>query len=299
MEILLTTLLLLLPLITAQSTNCPSESYANAMWGPSGLGLISGTCNMGYSGSISRNCLSGGIWSTCVIGSCVRNQCLAKNEDNVNWPQTSSLLTATGSCLFPYFGSPTRPCDASGNFGAISNGCVLNLCPAGSYANADWLDSQPGLPSGTCSQGYSGTITRNCFTDGTWSTSVIGHCIRNQCGATIADNAQWYVTNSLTQAIGSCVSPYFGTSTRMCDANGVFGAVISPCYRPPNCPAGDYGAMTFPEAQPGQIVVGACMPDAMSLNGGPPSRKCLPNGVWSTAVVNVCMICPPDDNDST
>ena len=56
---------------------------------------------------------------------CAGLSCPAIEDGNAQWPLSTSLTpTVSGTCNAGFSGSPSRECDANGQWGAISNACA-------------------------------------------------------------------------------------------------------------------------------------------------------------------------------
>jgi hypothetical protein len=127
---------------------------------------------------------------------------------------------------------------SGGSWVANTKHCAL-ACPSSASVggdnagNAIWPNAIAGdnNVSGTCIAGYTGTPTRNCSADNTWS-AVTGACTQITCVASeiTLSYATWLETKSLTDNVqGQCAWPdYEGLPLANCDATGTWN-LISPC----------------------------------------------------------------------
>jgi hypothetical protein len=186
---------------------CPalSTSAVNAAFPTTNAGVQAvGTCIAGYAGSASRQCNLDATWGT-ASSTCVRTcshhghtrgrpgharltpsvslfpnaaiTCPALPSDgNAAWPVSNAgTTTVSGTCGVGYTGTPSRACDITGNWGAISSQCTQISCPAlSSFQNAAFPSVTAGAVStGACVSGYTGTASRQCNSDGTWGTATV------------------------------------------------------------------------------------------------------------------------------
>lgn len=108
------------------------------------------------------------------------NVCAAKTESNAQWPQTNSLVSASGVCVAGWAGSPTRYCSAAGVFESIVGSCVQKMCPPLTSNKATWTSVTAGTANvvGECELGYSGAPKRSCSIDGAWGSQSGTSCTR-------------------------------------------------------------------------------------------------------------------------
>ena len=138
-----------------------------------------GTCVAGYTGTTSRGCSLTGVWAT-PSPLCTAITCAAIENDGQqsSWPSAQAGQIATGTCFAGYEGSPTRACSIQGQWETVSNPCTQKQCAARSEGDADWPATLGGVTvSGTCKEGYYGTVSRSCSADGSWQP-ISGVCER-------------------------------------------------------------------------------------------------------------------------
>ena len=265
--------------------SCAATTKENAAFPQSdSMTTVTGTCVDGYTGTPQATCSSSGTWSNvspgCAIKVCAQ---LTDDVNNVVWPATNAFATATVTCSSGYVGSPSRPCLASGSFGAVTGSCVQLKCAAGSYDNANWGVTNAGATAtGTCESGYSGSPKRECLITGEWSSSVVDSpCTCNLCPAATNNNAVWPGdTPSNTVAVGACQPGFSGTPSRECTAAGEWGAISNPCAQI-YCPATQLDHADWPLTAAGTADVSA---PCGSGYGGHAVRSCDMHGNWATLV---------------
>ena len=174
---------------------CAAESAGNASW-PVTVGgdVANGTCDTTYGGAPNRTCNADGTWGDVDGLECVPLYCSTDlSVDNVTFPVTRAGETATGTCdEAGYIGSPTRACNATGDWATagFDGRCQPPPAPCAadaSYDNAAWPETAAGsTANGTCAPGFSstgGVATRACtlvqpaapdFWYGAWATNVTG-----------------------------------------------------------------------------------------------------------------------------
>lgn len=170
------------PCIALSVTSCFAINLGNedsgfAKWPESDLNrTIDGICENGYSGSPIRKCTSDGIWeeiSNPCVSDCYEITKPEKITGYATWEQALAGLVVTGSCMENYSGSPTRRCGSNGAWKSIKKPCVLTC---NDIAEADeatgyalWSQTSVGeAATGLCIDGYEGSPTRSCGSDGVW-----------------------------------------------------------------------------------------------------------------------------------
>ena len=143
----------------------------------------SGTCVAGYTGTTSRGCSLTGAWLT-PSPLCTAIMCASIGNDGQqsSWPSTQAGQVATGTCFAGFEGSPTRTCSIEGQWETVTNPCTQKQCAARTEGDAEWPATLGGVTvSGTCKDGYYGTVSRSCSADGSWQP-ISGICERtHQC----------------------------------------------------------------------------------------------------------------------
>jgi len=216
-----------------RTTVCKAEHYSLALWPKTSAGeLAVGTCDPGLNGTATRLCLNNGVWSFALQTHCQMEQCDATIEGDASWPLwNQDALAVTGLCLPGYQGNPIRTCTSANGWGPIQFPCTrTGQCLPGTYARAVWGLANPGKTQlGSCIPGWSGFPQRICGSNGSWSTLVQNHCRRLTCAAATDGITSFPVTNSATNAIGTCSPGYVGHPRRFCNVLGYWEAVIHPC----------------------------------------------------------------------
>jgi len=283
---------------------CPAHSAYNATFPARILGETSGSCDFGYVGFISRQCLlntttNTGYW-TQPIGSCSPVACAASTYNFAEWPEVMPLGAARlvdGQCIAGY--APTNPaappqrlCKADGTYEmSVVNACVRNRCAGETAFNAEWPQTLSDLfAEGACGDGYEGTPTRYCHLNGTWAATVQQPCTRRVCAAEAAGGMVWNATLAGDVATGACQPGYasagsLGAPTRLCQMDGTWAAAVSePCVRITCDAVPEDGHAAWNQTYSGDIAVGTCLPGW----SGAPYRTCLTSGVFGT-IQNPCV----------
>ena len=271
--------------------NCPADNANNqgsgfASWpATNGNAMATGTCAAKYSGNPTRQCVYGGTWSA-VTNPCTLNYCASvANDANALWPQVEASTTANGICLPDYTGAPTRPCNADGTFGTIGGtSCVRRTCAAATFNNAAFgLTDSGDSATGTCVDGYEGSVTAVCTPTG-WGT-MTGACTKKVCAASTDSNAIFTEALADTLVTGICESGYSGSAVRPCQIDGTWGTSTSTCTRI-KCPAGINGNAAWPSTDSlTDDVSGTCTTGFT----GSPKRSCLASGAWSSTITTPCV----------
>ena len=115
---------------------------------------------------------------------------------------------------------------------------TVKVCTAASnsYTQATWSNTNAGqIGQGACitANGYTGTATRQCTSDGLWGAVLV------QCTAVVPPCSQvigyqgrtnWPSTTAGTTAYGTCVTGYTistnGPPTRLCTSSSVWNATV-------------------------------------------------------------------------
>ena len=269
---------------------CGARSDGNADW-PETLGgvTVSGVCQTGFAGVVTRTCSSDGVWSQ-ISGSCDALACPAVTINNVIWPVTSSGSFAVGECAAGYGPSspgPSRFCTASATWDAPTGSCTRRRCAAGTYQSATWplVDSMTDDVRGTCIEGWQGVPLRNCSADGTYSSTVLSPCTRITCPA-VDDGASgsWDSTDSGTPNVpGTCPAGSTGSPLRDCRSDGSWTGIVGSCTVL-TCAPQSLDHVNWPSTPAGGVAAGVCD----TGYAGSPSRSCGLDGSWG-AVSNPCV----------
>jgi len=167
---------------------CPAVQAGGLTWPETNAGVVAEqSCWEGYSGRIEKRCQEDGEWRP-HITYCSRNSCPAETAANALWNLTLSLSTADGSCLPGYTGTPSRDCNASGEWGPVADGCIAEsggqvTCPAESSGGYEWEET-PALSNGSlpCADGGQGGVFRFCDAQGNWQ-GIVDECEESAAAA--------------------------------------------------------------------------------------------------------------------
>ena len=188
--------------------------------------------------------------------------CPAIEDGNAQWPLSTSLSAVAGTCNAGFAGSPSRECDADGQWGAITNACegtsiFCSIC---------------------CSQA----------------------CAALYCPENTAGDAAWNKTLAGNVATGECREDMTGFPWRQCLLSGVWNStIVNPCrVKYSNCESESIGNTFFPPAEPGEVSIGRCAYGYRESDAGPPSHQCHINGTWEEGFSNVCELIPVESNDN-
>ena len=221
---------------TCSQLTCSAGDFENANWPATAAGSsASGTCKVGFSGSPSRPCELDGSWGP-VTNGCVQNKCPPVEEEFAQWPEALSGSPTDGVCNPGYFGSPSRTCDADGQWGAISDPCEVLRCAEVLAESAQWSTTQAGFTAvGECVSGFTGTPVRNCTLDGTWGP-ISNPCVilYEDCPAATVGMTYFPRASPGSNSTGNCPTGYEispdGPPSRACYANGTWEEAFSnPC----------------------------------------------------------------------
>lgn len=239
---------------------------------------MAGTCQLGFSGSISRNCDANGVWGA-PTGTCSALSCGTKDEGNANWPTASAgQVFVSGTCQAGWTGNPYRACDSNGAWQAISNPCTRAPNSLAVELPLSLCSSLPRFPR-----------------------------LEITCSARNQNNAQWSVTAAGTVATGVCNEGYAnapgGAPQRSCDLGGVWSVdITNACQRAlamgdpllrgianavpaeKSCLGETYSGVVFPTTTAGSVATGQCG----SGTHGNPTRKCQLDGTWENIIINPC-----------
>ena len=200
---------------------------------------INGTCNVGYTGTVSATCQKDGKWTTngkC-LGSCTNLSNMYK-ESSFNNPTKSVTDSESvySKCGNGYDGYKKYTCD-NGRIKEIINTCALSMdyCPTLSkengtitYTNSGAINSKATLECNTGYEIIGGNTTTKCNskneTSGVWSTTL-GNCTPKTCtNPTTQANANAFTKTSLkyneTAITATCKTGYNGSISASCDESG-------------------------------------------------------------------------------
>lgn len=128
-------------------------------------------CIDGFTGTRTRTCLPGGVWSDYDLTQCMPIMCKPIRKDDLLFSYTLAGVMGEVACAEGYSGAMKLFCNLKGEWeGEVINDCHQNFCPA----EGEW-PSIPALTSHTitCPAEYTGTWTRACLADGTWEEAVV------------------------------------------------------------------------------------------------------------------------------
>ena len=258
-----------------------------------------GSCIAGFQGSPQRSCQASGSWASTITGSCLPIKCAAESLfQNAAWPATNAGSNGMGSCITGYSGTPVRPCSIAGVWASsVSPACSRNLCSVATFGNANWPANTHSMTTatGTCVAGYSGTPSRACHADGTWSEAITNPCVQLFCPSTQLNDANWSHTAAGTTSVaGECVAGYSGTPTRGCDLTGNWQTVAVPCTRN-RCIGVTEGFADWAATDSLTTVSTTCR---VGYHGSP-SRTCGADGTFGE-IINPCqpIICSAHNQDN-
>jgi CUB/sushi domain-containing protein len=258
------------------------------------------SCNTGYgpSGSVSRSCQADGTWSgtaaTCTIKNC--GVLSGPTNGTVSAPTTTYGAMATYGCNVGYsvVGTATRSCQGDGTWSGAAPSCSPKDC-LGLAAPANGSVSAPTTTYGSvatysCSIGYgaSGSSTRTCQADGTWSgtapTCVIANCpaLSSPTGGSVSAPTLTFGST----ATYSCMTGYnlTGSMTRACQADGTWSGAAPTCD-PKDCGAPGaptHGTVSAPTTTFMSIATYSCT--AGYALSGATTRTCQSDQTWSSTV---------------
>jgi CUB/sushi domain-containing protein len=256
-------------------------------------------CKTGYaaSGSVNRTCQADGTWSgttpTCAIKNC--GALTGPTNGSVTATVTTYGSTGTYACNAGYnvTGAATRSCQADGTWSGTAPTCAPKDC-GGLTAPANGGVSAPVTTFGStatysCMMGYgpSGSATRTCQADGTWSgtapTCVIANCsaLSNPAGGSVSAPTLTYGST----ATYTCNNGYTlnGTPTRTCQANATWSGAAPTCD-PKDCgapPTPTHGSVSAPKTTLGQVATYSCS-SGYTLSGAM-TRTCQADQTWSAS----------------
>ncbi len=271
-------------------------------------------CDAGYElvGSSTRTCQTNGSWDgsapTCAAIPCTTltapsDGAVSTSNDN-DYPSTATYSCSPGYTLN---GSVTRQCQTDGNWDGAAPTCDPIACDsltAPDHGDVSTTNSSlyPSIASYACDPGYTltGSDTRTCGTDGSWSGSA-PTCEPITCGALSGpSNGMVDVSNSglyPSVATYACNGGYdlFGSSTRTCQTDGSWSGTAPTC-QPISC-----DALSGPDNGTLDLSNTGLYPSTATYacNGGyvlsgTATRECQTDGSWDGAAPT----CSPISCDS-
>jgi hypothetical protein len=273
---------------TSGTVSAPTTTYGSmATYG----------CNTGYaaSGSVTRTCQGDGTWSSTAPTCAIRNCGVLAGPTNgtVSAPTTTYGSTATYSCNMGYnvAGTATRACQADGTWGGTAPTCAPKDCgtlmaPANGSVSAP-TTTYGSVATYSCAIGYgaSGSSTRTCQADGTWS-GTMPSCVIANCMALSGPNNGTVSAPSLTfgsMATYACNYGYqpSGPTTRTCQADKTWSGT-APLCNPKDCGAPMApvnGSVSAPTTTVGGVATNMCNM-GYTLSGAV-TRTCQGDQTWS------------------
>src|SRR5260370_86042 len=214
------------------------------------------SCGSGFgpSGSATRTCQLDGTWSgvdpTCVVADCPALP--GPMGGGVVAPTLTVGSTATYSCAAGYAltGMATRTCQIDHNWSGAAPTCKTRTCgqltapdngsvdvPSMNYGAVATYSCKPGF-------GPSGSSTRTCQADGTW-TGTEPSCVLANCPALASPAGGMVSAPTLTfGATATCTGSTWydraGAATRTCQNDGTWSGTA------PTCVVQDCGALKDP-----------------------------------------------------
>ena len=229
-------------IISNGRTVCKNPSATNAKFTAKDAiegETINGTCNVGYTGTVSATCNKNGSWT-------INNKCLGSCTNLSNMYKDSGFSNPTKSvtdseyiyskCGNGYDGYKKYTC-SNGRIKELISTCTLSMdyCPRLSkengtitYTNEGALNSKATLK---CNVGYEiigGSTTTKCSskneTNGDWNTTL-GNCTPKTCSnPTTQANANAFTKTSLkyneAAITATCKTGYNGSISATCDESG-------------------------------------------------------------------------------
>jgi len=255
------------------------------------------SCETGYtmSGADTRTCQADGSWSgsepACSMVTCPSLSAVIPLV--VSTPTLSYNSDATYTCVTGYTmsGSNTRACQADGTWTGAAPTCLIVSCPlltdAGPLSVSAPIFTYSSVATYSCIPGYlmSGSITRTCQADGTWSGSV-PMCEIITCSTLSATSP--LTVSAAAVNIGdvitySCEAGYEinGTNTRTCQTNGTWSGSVPTCeiITCPTLSATDPLNVSVTAVNIGDIATYSCA-TGFEINGTD-TRTCQADGTWS------------------
>ncbi|KNC55736.1 uncharacterized protein AMSG_12417 [Thecamonas trahens ATCC 50062] len=295
------------------------------------IGETCGTfsCNGGYtlSGSTSRTCASGAVWSgsapTCtkITNHCPALSAPANGKLSTTCARSVGTVCGTFSCNAGYVlgGATSRTCQGSGAWSGTAAVCTINnnycpehlaptngiISPSGSCASQRAIGETCGTFQ--CNGGYSlnGVTSRTCSSGGGWSGASAPSCakITNHCPALSAP-ANGKLSTTCARSVGtvcgtfSCNAGYVlgGATSRTCQGSGAWSGTTAVCTINNNyCPehlAPTNGIISPSGSCASQRAIGETC-GTFQCNGGyslngVTSRTCSSGGGWSGASAPSC-----------
>jgi len=274
-------------------------------------GVATYLCAVGYylSGSIKRLCQADGTWSgsapTCSSITCPSLTPTSLLSVTVSDYDYIANGVATYSCEIGYFmsGSNQRTCQVDGTWSGSEPTCSLVMCPPLSAAiplsvNAQILTYNSDATY-SCEIGYSmsGSNTRTCQADGSWSGSEPA-CAIVTCPLLFATNPLSVSAPILTydnNATYVCATGYSmsGSNLRTCQADGTWSGLVPTCSIV-SCPSLTAASPLFVSAASinyASVATYSCL-TGYSMSGTS-TRSCEADGTWSGSAPTCAIItCP-------
>ncbi|MCC7259478.1 MAG: FG-GAP repeat protein [Alphaproteobacteria bacterium] len=204
-------------------------------------------------------CRKNGVWEPdttsdyeCAV---VPQSCPAVLESNANWDETLAGDSASGTCIAGYSGTPTRDCNVSSSWDAITGSCAAACTtpanPANGTSGAATLSGSTWSSTITCDAGYAATGSpRTCTTGNSWSAgSCSAACSTpsNPANGT-SGAATWNSGASQWESAVTCDSGYTASGSPSTCTTGnswTMGSCTAACSTPADPTNGTSGAATW------------------------------------------------------
>ncbi|KAK8799527.1 hypothetical protein WA158_006076 [Blastocystis sp. Blastoise] len=267
---------------------CPNEILGGIEWPMTKeKETVTNNCGEGtIGGPLTRNCEEGGIWGTVSD----------IDDEQREWPSISIDSETTLPCNADEFGVYTRYCNHDGTWGLIVSTCKPAICESVTDENQLIWPQTPINQDATltCGEEMTGSISRSCLADGTWST-VINTCVPTVCQPETDDQEHTWPKTPINEiATLTCPTNYIGSITRQCKDNGEWDIINNSCTLAICESVTDENQLVWPQTPINQDATLSCGEEMT----GSIIRSCLSNATWST-VINTCVptVCQPETDD--
>jgi len=274
-------------------------------------GVATYSCAVGYylSGSSKRLCQANGTWSgsapTCLAITCPSLTPTSPLSVTVSDFAYIANGVATYSCVIGYFmsGFETRTCQADGTWSGSEPTCSIVKCPPLTATIPLSVNSPQmtynSIATYSCETGHStsGSNTRTCQADGSWSGSE-PTCLIVTCPSLTAIHPLLVSVPNVTDnshAVYSCATGYSmsGSNLRTCQADGTWSGLVPTCSIV-NCPSLTAASPLLVSAASlnyASVATYSCL-TGYSMSGTS-TRSCEADGTWSGSAPTCAIItCP-------